>query len=247
MTARSRTSRRAKLADPDTEVREVAAGGLAAGVITGRWSPSLFGEFTVIVVNDLQDSPDDVAAELTSLLADPPDNVALVLVHPGGVKGKALLDRARKAGAVVVEAKQIKWESDKVHFAQSEFAAGHRKITADAAAALVDAVGSDLRDSPTPRPARLGRGGRRSTGPSSSAITPDGSRSPGSRWPTPPSRVAPRRPSGSCGTPGNQRGPRAGQRGAGGRAAQYRAGPAARRALYQPMTWRATSASHRSR
>jgi DNA polymerase-3 subunit delta len=138
--------RRAKLADPETEVCEVAAGGLAAGVITGHSSPSLFGEFTVIVVNDLQDSPDDVAAELGSLLADPPDNVALVLVHPGGVKGKALLDRARKAGAVVVDAKQIKWESDKVHFAQSEFAAAHRKITADAAAALVDAVGSDLRE-----------------------------------------------------------------------------------------------------
>ena len=57
-----------------------------------------------------------------------------------------MLDAARKAGAVVVEAKQIKWESDKVRFAQSEFATAHRKITADAAAALVDAVGSDLRE-----------------------------------------------------------------------------------------------------
>jgi DNA polymerase-3 subunit delta len=138
--------RRARAADPETEVRELAAGGLAAGVITGHASPSLFGEFTVIVLHDPQDSPDDVAAELQSLLADPPEGAALVLVHPGGVKGKAILDAARKAGADVVEAKQIKWESDKVRFAQSEFATAHRKITADAAAALVDAVGSDLRE-----------------------------------------------------------------------------------------------------
>jgi DNA polymerase III subunit delta len=138
--------RRARAADPNTEVRELAAGGLAAGVITGHASPSLFGEFTVIVVNDLPDSPDDVAAELQALYGDPPEGAALVLVHPGGIKGKAMLDAARKAGAVVVEAKQIKWESDKVRFAQSEFAMAHRKITADGAAALVDAVGSDLRE-----------------------------------------------------------------------------------------------------
>jgi DNA polymerase III subunit delta len=137
---------RARAADPNTEVRELAAGGLAAGVITGHASPTLFGEFTVIVVHDLQDSPDDVAAELQALFVDPPDGAALVLVHPGGVKGKALLDGARKAGALVLEAKQIKWESDKVQFAQAEIATAGRKITADGAAALVDAVGSDLRE-----------------------------------------------------------------------------------------------------
>ena len=48
------------------------------------------------------------------MLADPGDDVVLVLVHAGGVKGKALLDAARKAGAVVVECKAVKWESDKV-------------------------------------------------------------------------------------------------------------------------------------
>jgi DNA polymerase III subunit delta len=138
--------RRARAADVDTEVRELAAGGLAAGVITGHSSPSLFGEFTVIVVHDLQDCPDDVASELQTLLEDPPEGAALVLVHPGGVKGKALLDRVRKAGAVVVEAKQLKWENEKVRFAQAEFATARRKITADAAVALVDAVGSNLRE-----------------------------------------------------------------------------------------------------
>jgi DNA polymerase III subunit delta len=138
--------RRARAADPSTEVRELAASELAAGVITGHASPSLFGEFTLIVVNDLQDTPDDVAAELKALFADPREEASLVLVHPGGVKGKAMLDAARKAGAVVVEAKQIKWDNEKVGFVRSEFAEARRRITADAAAALVDAVGSNLRE-----------------------------------------------------------------------------------------------------
>lgn len=138
--------RRARAADPDSEVHDLAAAALDAGVVTGHASPSLFGEFTVIVVQDVQDAHDDVAAELKAYLADPPGGAALVLVHPGGVKGKSLLDAARAAGAVVVECKQVKWESDKLHFVQTEFAAAHRRIAPDAAAALVDAVGTDLRE-----------------------------------------------------------------------------------------------------
>jgi DNA polymerase III subunit delta len=138
--------RRARAADADTEVHHLSAPGLGVGVLTGHASPSLFGEFTLIVVDEIQDASDDVAAEIKTYVTNPPEGAALVLVHPGGVKGKALLDTAKKSGAVVVECKQIKWESDKVRFVQGEFSAARRKISADAAAALVDALGSDLRE-----------------------------------------------------------------------------------------------------
>jgi DNA polymerase-3 subunit delta len=46
----------------------------------------------------------------------------------------------------VVECKAVKWESDKVSFVQHEFGRHKRKIAPDAAAALVDALGSDLRE-----------------------------------------------------------------------------------------------------
>ena len=69
-----------------------------------------------------------------------------MLVHHGGVKGKALLDAAKKGGARVVECKAVKWESDKVSFVQAEFSRAHRRISHDAASALVDALGSDLRE-----------------------------------------------------------------------------------------------------
>ena len=128
-------------------MHDLSAVGLEPGRVTGLASPSLFGERD----GDRRaatcgDAAEDVADELKACLRDPADDVVLVLVHPGGVKGKALLDAARKAGAVVVECKAVKWESDKVAFVQGEFTAAGRKITADAAAALVDALGSDLRE-----------------------------------------------------------------------------------------------------
>jgi DNA polymerase-3 subunit delta len=137
---------RARAADRETELHDLFAPGLGAGQLNGHASPSLFGEFTVIVLRDPQDASDDVIAEVRSYCAAPAEDVALVLVHPGGVKGKAVLDAARKAGAEVVECKQLKWESDKVRFAQAEFAQARRKVSPDAVAALVDAVGSDLRE-----------------------------------------------------------------------------------------------------
>lgn len=142
----SQVVRASRAVDPETEVRDLSAVGLQPGVVTGLASPSLFGERKVIVVRDVQDAGDEITAELKSYLSAPADDTALVLVHSGGVKGKGLLDAARKAGAAVVECKAVKWESDKVKFVVAEFKEAGRRVTGDAAAALVDAVGSDLRE-----------------------------------------------------------------------------------------------------
>jgi DNA polymerase-3 subunit delta len=133
-------------ADAATEVQTVSAVGLEPGRVTALANPSLFGEPTVIVVQDIGDAGEGVVDELKAYVAAPAEDVALVLVHPGGVKGKGLLDAVRKAGAVVVECKVVKWDSDKIAFVQAEFGHAHRKISSDAATALVEAVGSDLRE-----------------------------------------------------------------------------------------------------
>ena len=135
-----------RAADPEADVTDLSAVGLEAGRLTGLASPSLFGGTTVIVVRDIADAADPVADELRRVVADPGDDVVLVLVHAGGVKGKALLDTVKKAGAVVVECKPVKWESDKVAFVQGEFKAAGRRVAPAAAVALVDALGSDLRE-----------------------------------------------------------------------------------------------------
>jgi DNA polymerase-3 subunit delta len=136
----------ARRADPATEVHELSAVGLEPGRVTGLASPSLFGEPTVLVVRDVAEAAEALVDELKGHVSSPPEGTFLVLVHSGGVKGKALLDAARKGGAAVVECKAVKWESDKVAFVRAEFGRHKHKITPDAAVALVDAVGSDLRE-----------------------------------------------------------------------------------------------------
>ena len=113
-----------RAADEATEVRDLSAVGLEPGTVTGLASPSLFGERKVIVVGDVQDAGEELTAELKAYLLDPADDTALVLVHTGGVKGKGLLDAARKSGAAVVDCKQVKWDSDKVKLVLAEFRAG---------------------------------------------------------------------------------------------------------------------------
>jgi DNA polymerase-3 subunit delta len=137
---------RSRAADETTEVTDLSCVGLEPGVLTATTSPSLFGERKVVVVRDLQDAAEAIATEIKAYVLDPASDTALVAVHNGGVKGKALLDALRKAGAAVVECKPLKWDSDKVKFVTAEFRAGGRRISSDAATSLVEAVGSDLRE-----------------------------------------------------------------------------------------------------
>jgi DNA polymerase-3 subunit delta len=136
----------ARAADPAVQVHDLSVVGLEPGRVTGLASPSLFGELSVIVLRDVAEGAEAVTTELKEHVTAPQEGVVLVLVHHGGVKGKALLDAAKKAGAAVVECKPVKWESDKVSFVQAEFSRAHRRISHDAASALVDALGSDLRE-----------------------------------------------------------------------------------------------------
>lgn len=66
------------------------------------------------------------------------------MVHPGGNKGRGLVDKLRKAKAGVVEVVAPKaWELPK--FVQAEARAARVGMESDAAQTLVDAVGNDLR------------------------------------------------------------------------------------------------------
>ncbi|HSF27198.1 MAG TPA: DNA polymerase III subunit delta [Actinomycetes bacterium] len=142
--------RAARALDVDTDVRELEAAGMAPGTVTGHTSPSLFGERTVIVVRGVQDAADALAQELAEVCATAGrgelDGVHVVLVHKGGQRGKKLLEAARKAGAHEIACKEVKWDSDKSRFVEGEFRAARRRVTPEAVRALVDAVGSDLRE-----------------------------------------------------------------------------------------------------
>ncbi len=131
-------------ARPDATVSRVPAGGLDRGGLAELATGSLFSEATVVVVEQLADLPADVADDLVALASDPGDDLALILVHEGGAKGKALLDRLRKAKVTQVDAPAVKaWELPQ--FVTAEVRRQNGRVDRATAEALVSAVGSDLR------------------------------------------------------------------------------------------------------
>jgi DNA polymerase-3 subunit delta len=129
---------------PEVEISTIEASRLDGGKLAEVTSPSLFSTRRAAVITDLANLPADLSAEVAAMAADPVEDLALVLVHPGGVKGKALLDKLKKSRVEVIDCPTTKtWELPQFVSAETRRAGG----TIDTAAAqfLVDAVGHDLR------------------------------------------------------------------------------------------------------
>jgi DNA polymerase-3 subunit delta len=116
----------------------------AAEAISQACAPTLFGDQVAVIIRGIDELGDDGADALKSVLADQPDNVWLILTHPGGVKGKGMIDAAKAVGAEIVECKELKKGKTTTDFLVKEFTKGKRKITSDALTVLYDSVGQDL-------------------------------------------------------------------------------------------------------
>lgn len=131
---------------PAADIHEVAAGALGRGELSSLTAPSLFGGACVVVIHNVHDASKEVADELARLAADPPPEVWLVITHAGGAKGKALLDGLVKQGARVIDCPKITRVADRMEFVRAEFRAHGRSIDDGGVRALIDAIGSDLRE-----------------------------------------------------------------------------------------------------
>lgn len=136
----------ARAADADTDVRDLTSDQLAPGTLAELTSPSLFAERKVLVVRGAQDLAADAVKELKGYFGAPIEDISIVLLHAGGPKGKAVLDAARKAGAREVACPKTTKPAERLTFVRSEFRALGRSATPEACQALVDAIGSDLRE-----------------------------------------------------------------------------------------------------
>jgi DNA polymerase-3 subunit delta len=132
--------------DPGCEVTTASAGALTAGEFLGLTSASLFSAATAVVLTDLQDTTEGPSEELAAYAAEPASEVAVILVHAGGQKGKKLLDQLRSAAAVTeVKVEAPKYERDFVGWARGESREVGAPLDDPAATLLVQAVGQDLR------------------------------------------------------------------------------------------------------
>ena len=120
--------------------------GYALGDLAAHATPSLFGEGTVLVLRGLEDAPDELLEDAKALVLAPEPDVVLVLRHRSGQRGKGLLDAAKKAGAAVHDCPKLTKDSEKTTFVQDEFRRAGRRIAPEAVAALVEAVGQDVRE-----------------------------------------------------------------------------------------------------
>ena len=136
----------ARRADPDTERRDAEVSGLTPAGLADLLAPSLFVEPRVVVITGAAEAGKELAAALLVEGADPPEGVTLVVRHQGGARNKPLVDGLRKAGATVMTCDRITRPAERIEFVRQEIRQAGGLTTPDAAAVLVDAVGSDLRE-----------------------------------------------------------------------------------------------------
>ena len=132
--------------NPDAQVITLSADEIESGVITDNLAPSLFSDARVVVIKEIQDLTSDCSDEVGDYLENQDENLTLILWHKGGVKGKALVDKIKKAKAEVIVFEVIKKDSEKSDFIRSEFKRLERKVSTEAVSALIDSLGSDLQE-----------------------------------------------------------------------------------------------------
>ena len=120
--------------------------GLSVGQFWDLVAPSLFAESRLVVIRGVQESPKELASALIAYCAGQVEGVTLLVHHAGGARNKALVDTMTKAGAAVVVCNKITRPAERMDFVRLEIRRTGGTTTPDAVAALIDAVGSDLRE-----------------------------------------------------------------------------------------------------
>jgi DNA polymerase-3 subunit delta len=136
----------AELKSESAEITTLFAGDVSVGEISDALSPSLFSERRALILRDLQDLAEEAKIEITRYIENTDQTLTLVLVHKGGVKGKALLDAIKKVKPEIIACDPLKKESEKEEFVRNLFIDSGRKASPAAISALVNATGTDLRE-----------------------------------------------------------------------------------------------------
>lgn len=129
---------------PDAATIRLPGAALDAGTLGEAAGGSLFADASLVIIEDAADLPSDMFDTVVSLAANPGPDLALMIVHPGGVKGRGLVDRLKKAKVPVVECAAIKaWELPRFAVAEARIAGG--RLDQATASRLVEATGPDAR------------------------------------------------------------------------------------------------------
>ncbi len=131
--------------DAEAEFADSSASDLTLGALGEMAAPSLFSAVRCVVVRGLENLPDESVEGLLGYAAAPVEDVALVLVHGGGQKGSGVLTKLRKLSAVTEHKSEELRPSDYPGFVAGEIRRLGASIEREAADALIESIGRDLR------------------------------------------------------------------------------------------------------
>ncbi|CCH28765.1 DNA polymerase III subunit delta [Actinosynnema sp. NPDC047251] len=139
----------ARKVDPQADLTRVKVTDLTPPELAELVSPSLFAEGRVIALESAQEAGKEIAEAVMAYAKAPADGVTLIVVHTGGGRSKVAKElpaALRKAGAVVTECPKITKAADREAFVRNEIRAAGGKADPEAVGALIEAIGSDLRE-----------------------------------------------------------------------------------------------------
>lgn len=144
--ARQRAGAAADAGIADVPVNRMRAGDVSTYELSELLSPSLFAEERIVVLEAAGEAGKEAAALVASAAADLPAGTVLVVVHSGGGRAKALAADLRSLGAQVHPCARITKAGERSDFVRGEFRALKVRVDDETVTALLDAVGSDIRE-----------------------------------------------------------------------------------------------------
>jgi len=139
-------SARKSAGSDDVPVNRLRAGDVSTNELAELLSPSLFADERVVVLESADEAGKDAVALIAGAAADLPPGTVLVILHSGGGRAKALAGQLRDLGAQTHPCAKVTKAAERADFVRAEFRAGKVKVDDDTVAALLEAVGSDIRE-----------------------------------------------------------------------------------------------------
>lgn len=137
---------RASAGSADVPVNRLRAGDVSTNELAELLSPSLFADERVVVLESADEAGKDAVALISAAAADLPDGTVLVILHSGGGRAKTLAGHLRELGAQTHPCAKIAKAAERADFVRAEFRALKVRVDDDAVAALLEAIGSDIRE-----------------------------------------------------------------------------------------------------
>lgn len=135
---------------PDAEIIELDASSADKYSFDEAVGPSLFGDETIVIINDLQSADESLVEAIEKFCQqaqnnennfDEPSLSWVIARHEGGIKGKSIVTRLTKAGAQTITVPDLKKDDAKLNFVMSIFDRHNRSVEPQAAQRLVAVLG----------------------------------------------------------------------------------------------------------